>query len=280
MFEYGHWKSRFKKPDNAIAFTYFMIFSDRTGNIKYYIGYKNIKTVRRPWLRYNSSSKYVKKNFINTCIHREITAWFDDSKIARLFETEQLKLFNAKESNIFVNKSNGDALPEVSTPEYTKNLWQDPEYVAKQSAAHLASMKDPTQIANRQAEAERRAQDPKFREHLLNNLAKMKADPTVKQKQADAFKKELSHNGIIYKNPQEASAALGLSVDVIRKRCRELKDGFKYTSDRVDTKKVKKVSYNGKEYNSVTDAAKDLSISRKKITRLCESEQDGFKYIE
>ena len=60
---------------------------------------------------------------------------------------------------MFENKSNNT--PQC-TPEYTKELWEDPEYVAKQSKAHIESMSRPEVKENRKKEAQRRAQYPDF----------------------------------------------------------------------------------------------------------------------
>lgn len=149
---------------------------------------------------------------------------------------------------MFENKSNNT--PQC-TPEYTKELWEDPEYVAKQSKAHIESMSRPEVKENRKKEALRRSQDPDFQQHLQNNLIIIRNDPLIREKHRRSLQKSLTDGKRNYESPEEASKLLGISEDSIRRRCRNNTLGFKYLSDKVDETKAalrKSVVHNNIEY--------------------------------
>ena len=146
----------------------------------------------------------------------------------------------------FENKSNNT--PQC-TPEYTKELWEDPEYVAKQSKAHIESMSRPEVKENRKKEALRRSQDPDFQQHLQNNLSIMLNDPSIQERRKRGLQKSLTDGKRNYESPEEAADILGLHVSLIQRRCRDNTYGFRYISGKInETKTRKSVIYNNIEY--------------------------------
>ena len=371
MHKYGHWVSRIEQPTTAKAFVYFMMFSDQSNNISYYVGYKHIDPANK-WQHYNSSSKIVKGEYIDLCVHREIVTWYDDVLEARAAEAEQLKYFNAARADDFLNRSNGNEnfvtvsvsegdkkrrsehqkklmedpayflkkmkcltlayistnnfnvdkeelvlkLSDINTKEEldeyredlkdklvnppprtpdemeaarlvrleadrirranmtpeqraarleadrirranmtpeqkqtkivnkrkykdlpvpegadiaerNKALWENEEYVKKQSEAHAKSMQDPTQIANRKKEAQRRANDPDFLEHL-KAANKMATTPEANAKRAKSLQKRCTDGNKEFDSPDEAGVHHGIRADLVRKYCRTNKNGWRY----------------------------------------------------
>lgn len=267
------WKNIELITQNVKAFVY-VITINKNGEDKWYIGYK---TIKRGWMDYISSSKYVKedKEFITSKVILEV---FDNKQDAIAREELMINQLDAVKSDKYYNRQNsGKTFNTIGLPpsklaidgptQRLSNLRLDPAFVEKQKKTATQT------LANLKLDPNFKA---KSRAASVRNMARIKSDPDIVIKSRNAAKQNLTNlnKDPVFKAKKIAACSKAIKI---------LNSNPEFTLKRneatvlANSKKVQNLD-NMTIYSSVTIAAKELGTTRATICKHCKGKVDNPKW--